>query len=310
MSAPGCSDGSAAVDEQLCGTAPTAIAWVALEQSGPWGARAFTQSHLDPALGRELEERAAEHRARPALIRRPGRHPDGGSGEHPSGRHVLVASTHPGRSWLLEGTVTSPSELLGLDWPSLARGDADAVHRSLPTTTLSSRPVLLACTNGRRDVCCAVQGRPVALGAHAEHPGQVWEVTHTSGHRFAPTTVLLPSGTLHGRVDVARAGALLRAAARGETVLEGSRGRSTWTGPAQAAELAVRRQEGILALDAVTVTQPVPAGDRSWLSVVTHADGRAWRVTTVSRDTGETRPESCGAALRPVVHTVSLVETV
>jgi NAD(P)-dependent dehydrogenase (short-subunit alcohol dehydrogenase family) len=38
------------------------------------------------------------------------------------------------------------------------------------------------------------------VAAEARFPGQVWEATHTSGHRFAPTTVLLPSGALHGRV--------------------------------------------------------------------------------------------------------------
>ena len=90
-----CSTGSAAVGEQLAGSAPLAVAWVALEQNGPWGPKAFTDSHLDPDVGRKLEALAAEHQVRPCLIRSPGRHADKPTaGEHP--RRVLVAFTRPG----------------------------------------------------------------------------------------------------------------------------------------------------------------------------------------------------------------------
>ena len=71
-----CSLESARLGEQLAGSAPYAVAWVAIEQNGPWGAKAFTASHLDPDLGREIESRAAAYDVRPSLIRRPGRHAD------------------------------------------------------------------------------------------------------------------------------------------------------------------------------------------------------------------------------------------
>ncbi|HEX5771780.1 MAG TPA: sucrase ferredoxin, partial [Nocardioidaceae bacterium] len=76
MTEESCSEQSAAVHEPMAGTAPHALAWVALEQNGPWGARAFSQSHLDPDVGRAIEDTAAEYDVRPALIRRPGRHAD------------------------------------------------------------------------------------------------------------------------------------------------------------------------------------------------------------------------------------------
>lgn len=311
MSAPPtplrCSDGSEAVREQLAGTAPCALAWVALEQSGPWGARAFTQSHLDPAVGGAIEDRAAEHDVRPALIRGPGRHADDPTTSAERPRTVLVASTRPGVTWLLEGSVRNPADLLQLDWAALRRGDVDAVRRSLPALEPSSRAHLLVCTNAKRDVCCAVKGRPVALGAAAAHPGQVWEVTHTSGHRFAPTTVLLPAGTLHGRVDVARAGELLRAAERGATVLDGSRGRSTWPAPAQVAELAVREQHTVLSLDALTVRAHAALDGDTWSTDLEHVDGRAWRVVTTLADVGVERAESCGKPLKPLTFTTASV---
>jgi hypothetical protein len=295
-----CSARSVRAGEQLAGSAPQAVAWVALEQSGPWGAKAFTASHLDPALGRAIEAAAVTVGVRPCLIRRPGRHPDP-AGRGP--RRLLVASTVPGATWLLSGELGGPDELLALDWAALAGGDLEAVRRSIPALSLEPAPQLLVCTNGTRDVCCATLGRPVASEAAAARPSQVWEVTHTSGHRLAPTAVVLPHGTLHGRLDGTAAVALLDAAARGETVLEGHRGRSTWPAPGQVAELAVRGRSGELQLDALSVSRD---GD-GWL--VRHADGRRWWVRVDRASAGVERPESCGKpAVEMARHLVEVEE--
>ena len=292
MTDVGCSARSAAIEEPMAATSPYALGWVALEQGGPWGVRALTQSHLDPRVGRALEEAGAANHVRPALIRRPGRRAHRATED--GRRHVLVAHTRPGSTWLLEGVVDDPAELLGLDLAAVAAGDQHEVRRALPTLRGARRPHLLICTNGRRDACCAVVGRPVALGAATRFPEHVWETTHTSGHRFAPTAVLLPAGTLHGRLDVEAATELLRAAERGRTVLEGSRGRSTWPIEAQAAELAVREQERVLDLDALEVLDRSGDDDGSWLVHVGHADGRSWRVRVAATASESARPESCG----------------
>ncbi|HET6626073.1 MAG TPA: sucrase ferredoxin [Nocardioidaceae bacterium] len=304
MSAVSCSDGSLVAGEQLAGTAPHAVAWLALEQSGPWGPKAFTDSHLDPDLGRWIEATAAAHSTRPSLIRRPGRHADPHPGPE-SGhdrRRLLLASTRPDGCWLLAGTIDGPARVRDLDWPALERGDLQAVRRSLPQLEPSTAGHLLVCTNGRRDVCCATKGRPVALGLAARYPGRVWEVTHTSGHRFAPTTVLLPAGTLHGRLDVDTAAGVLAASDRGETVLAGSRGRSTWPSAAQVAELLVREETGELALDAVRIGAHQSTGDHAWTTEVLHRDGRVWCVDTIARESGVHRAESCGKALKPMAY--------
>ncbi|RZI80471.1 MAG: sucrase ferredoxin, partial [Microbacterium sp.] len=211
-----CTDATAAAGEALIGSAPAAVAWVCLEQNGPWGKKAWTDSHLDHDLGGRIEALAESHRVRPSLIRRPGRSEDVAA---TGVRTVLIGHTHPDRSWLLVGTVSDPATLLDLDWAAVAAGDRDAVLASLPSLSPSDEPHLLVCTNGTRDACCARLGRPIAAHASAAYPGRVWEVTHTSGHRFAATTVLLPSGTLHGRVLDATL--LLAAADRGELALTG-----------------------------------------------------------------------------------------
>lgn len=293
-SSPGarCSTLSEAAGEQLVGSAPRAAGWVALEQNGPWGARAFTASHLDHELGAALETAATMAGVRPMLVRRPGRHAD----DHRAARHrLLVAHSLPGRTWLLSADVADPAEVLALDWRAVAEGDLTATRISLPSLRPVEEPHLLVCTNGTRDVCCAVTGRPVAASAALSHPDQVWETTHTSGHRFAPTAVLLPHGTLHGRLDGASAGELLDAAVRGETVIAGTRGRSAWSPAGQVAEHAVREATGELALEALTVS---PAG-ADWS--VRHRDGRTWLVAVRSEPLPDVeRPESCGKAALPM----------
>lgn len=284
-----CSLESARLGEQLAGSAPYAVAWVAIEQNGPWGAKAFTSSHLDPALGKEIESRAAAYDVRPSLIRSPGRHADD---HHEGQRRLLLAYSLPGASWLAEGCIDSAEEVLDLDWAALAAGDAS----SFGFLERTDRPHLLVCTNGTRDVCCATYGRPIAAAARAAHPEQVWEVTHTSGHRFAPTTVLLPFGTLHGRLTSAAAIEILEEASEGRTVLTGSRGRSCWGAAGQVAELAVREETGELGLNALEVDGD---GD-TW--TVTHRDGRTWQVTTTVQDTGLERAESCAKGLVPLSH--------
>ena len=50
-------------------------------------------------------------------------------------------------------------------------------------------PLYLVCTHGKRNVCCARLGGPLAQALAARHPGQVWETTHVGGHRFAANLV-------------------------------------------------------------------------------------------------------------------------
>ena len=285
-----CSALSAALDEPMGGTAPYAVGWLAVEQPGPWGRKALTDSRLDVDLGVRLDRACAAVGVRPALVRRPGRDPL----PTPPGRTVLAAHTTPGDSWLYSARV---EDVGALEWEALAAavaaGDADAVRRLLPGAS-PSPPHLLVCSNGRRDVCCALQGRPVALAAAVAAPDRVWEATHLGGHRFAPTAAVLPTGMVHGRLDAEAAVAVLDAADRGEVVVESARGRTTWSAPGQAAELAVRRATGEQSADALRITED----DAGWL--VTHADGRAWRVGVAEQTARTSRPESCGKDAAPL----------
>jgi len=271
--------------EPLPGTAVVAAGWVVVEQPGPWGAKAPTQSHLDPEFGGDFDDACKKVDVRFGLIRSPGRHSDATERSH----QVFVASTAPGRTWLLGGCVGDPTELDQLDLDAVGRGDLGSVTASLPALAPVEGPLVLVCTNGKRDECCALLGRPLVSALAKIAPGRVWEANHLGGHRFAPTATFLPAGTMHGHLTPESAATVLDAAARGETVLTGLRGRSTWTKRGQAAEIAVRRLTGELALDALTV-----AGEDLESVTVWHRDGRFWTVPVTSAPADPPRPESCG----------------
>ena len=280
-----CSELSAQLAEPLPGTAAVAGTWLCLEQRGPWGHSAATQSHLDPKLGAELSERADRAGVRLQLIRRPGPHAD-----VPGPRRAYLANTDPTSGWLRRADLDDPAELLDLDLERTASGEHCGWGRAEPA------PLLLVCTNGRRDRCCAVRGRAL-VGALSDRGNAVWETTHTGGHRFAPAAVLLPSGYTYGRITADDAGAALSAAAAGKLALPGCRGRSTWSRAGQAAELAVRRELDEDLLDVLVVEEDGTTDARGRDRVrVRHRDGRAWTVPVARHDPATGRPTSCGGA--------------
>ncbi|MFE7558549.1 sucrase ferredoxin [Kitasatospora sp. NPDC057500] len=284
-----CATLSRELSEPLAATAATATTWLLVEQNGPWGAKALGESHLDPAVGRALDGATAGTGVRVALIRRPGRHADC----LPTARHeVVVAHTvpAPGRSWVRRHEVSAPAELLALDFAALGAGD----HGGLGAPHVGG-PIALVCTNGRRDRCCALLGRPLAADLAAAGHSEVWEVTHLGGHRFSPTMLVLPYGYAYGRLTAESAKEVLAATASGHMVPEWSRGCSGWERPGQAADHAVRLATGETGADAFTVAQH-PDGAGRWRVEVRHEDGRCWEVRVVEGVSEPPRPESCGKA--------------
>ena len=288
-----CSTASLELDEPLAGTAATARTWLLLEQPGPWGAKALTSSHLDPALGRALEAATKGTGVRIALIRRPGRHADLGT---PAARQVYAAHTMPGGVWLHAATVRDPQDLLGLDFAALGRGEHQTFDSVLGARPHSGDPLALVCTNGKRDRCCALLGRPLAAELATSGVEGVWEVTHLGGHRFSPTLLVLPYGYAYGRAQAHAVKEVLHSVQDGRIVVEGCRGNSAWERPGQAAELAVRTAVREDAADVLSVVGTRGAAPR-WEVTVAHADGRRWRVVVAQGASAPLRPESCGTSV-------------
>ena len=59
---------------------------------------------------------------------------------------------------------------------------------------------VLVCTHGTRDRCCGAMGTALALQCVADGI-RLRRTSHTGGHRFAPTAVLLPEGTAWAFLD-------------------------------------------------------------------------------------------------------------
>lgn len=273
---------SSLVAEPMAGTAVVATAWLCIEQPGPWGHDALTDSHLDPILAHELAARAAATGVRVSLIRHAGRHADT---HRMQPRRVFVAHTRPGTSWLERATITDPKQLLDLDLHAIAAG----MEPGLGVRT--DDPLLMVCTNGRRDVCCALWGRE--LVAELADGETVWECSHTGGHRFAPTGVLLPSGYCYGRMDVELGRRLLSTT---HVVTDGCRGRSTWEQAGQVAELAVREATGDHDPDSLFV-----GAVRDNRVPVSHINGTHWTVTLAEVTGRVARLPKCGAEPVPPV---------
>jgi hypothetical protein len=260
-----------AADVPLAGTAPVAPRWACLEHRGAWP-RDIT-SHTDPAIV-GFAARAAATGFRLQLIRRPGRRSDDAR------MRLYLADTTPPGAHTTVVTVAGPDDLLDLPLPPEG-------------TRLPGRPVdepmLLVCTHGRRDRCCALDGRALVKALVEAGEPDVWECSHLGGHRFAPTALVLPTGYLYGRLDIATAVQARKAAELGEVETALCRGRSAFSAAGQVADLAVREAAHIRCADALTVEGTTVRGDTD----------KAWRVEVRER-VGVPHPTSCGVAALPV----------
>jgi hypothetical protein len=227
-----CHDGS----ESSAATAPEASrAWLLIEHDGPWPAEAVDAAL--PAPLRDLAMRADGLGIRVQLIRRPGRRParDGHGDGGPRKPAVLAGWTVGAAPWLRRVGGAD----LGKRLADLAAGQVPAAFWT-PVTA----PVFLVCAHGRRDVCCARYGGPLARALAARYPGQVWETTHVGGHRYAANLVLLPHGLYYGPVDEEAAVEAIDSYQRGEVAAGRYRGRAGQPREAQAASCARLCQAG------------------------------------------------------------------
>lgn len=97
---------------------------------------------------------------------------------------------------------------------------------------------LLICTHGRRDQCCGSLGTTVhellgQLWAGSAAPARRQRISHTGGHRFAPTSITLPDGYLWSHLDAEAADRLVRRVDPPEAFALNCRGCSLFPSPAR-----------------------------------------------------------------------------
>ncbi|MGL5867209.1 MAG: sucrase ferredoxin, partial [Dermatophilaceae bacterium] len=245
-----CSAASRHRADPIAGTAPHAVRWLLVEHPGPWAAQPLATPPLLGQFGSEIDLRCAEFQGRVLLIRRPG--------SRPAGDQVLrwFAVDTVRQTWV-RGTWRTTADLAAA---------VRSLGREFATSESQAPPMVLVCTHGTRDACCAVRGRPIVAALAREWPDEVWECTHLGGHRFAGTVLSLPDGTCFGRLDTDTAPRVLTEHRSGRTSARYLRGSTRHEPVVQAAVAAVLEQYGPARLGDV---EPgvVDRGDRGTTTV-------------------------------------------
>ena len=191
--APRCSEWARSVDLDPVGSVGSYRGYVMVEVPLPWPRDVSEIPYLGP-ISRWAG--AAGFRVQ-ALVPRPERDPR------------LVVHTAGGGDWWT-GYTRRSGAAGGVSAEGLVEL-AESLAGQLPgagETGDRDRDVLV-CTHGRRDVCCGSAGTGLALellagggfdggGAGSSAAGgrvAVYRTSHTGGHRFAPTFLILPEGT-------------------------------------------------------------------------------------------------------------------
>ncbi|MQA14584.1 MAG: sucrase ferredoxin [Pseudonocardiaceae bacterium] len=293
---PRCADLAGELGESPAGSAPPIRSLLLVEHPGPWPKDVGTRL-LDDALDEQgrahLQRLRSESGLRPLLIRRPG------GREAPVRPAVFVGGCTPAARWLERIPVR--------DYRDLARLDLDAVaHGQGGLGEPVDGPLLLVCTHGRKDACCAVRGRPLAAALARHHREQTWECTHFGGDRFAGNLLMAPHGLLFGPLEPATAVGTVDAVLAGQVPLASLRGRSGIPPFAQHAEIAVRARTGFTGLDEVLAGDCEVDGDEAAVEV--HTTERGYRVRLRRRPLGVHGSSSCAGAFTPTGVDVLAVE--
>lgn len=253
-----------------------ARAWLLVEHPGPWPERV---EHLtEPAALAGMVRAAQAAGVRPQLIRRAGR----GRRATPPLR-VYVGWSQGPDVWLETRELNDHSELADLDLKAVAAGKAPGWGERV------DEPVVLVCTHGKRNACCARTGAPLARHLTARFGDLVWETTHVGGDRYAANLVCLPHGVYYGNLGPADGEEAVSSYLDGRVVLENLRGRAGLPEAAQAAEHAVRAETGVL--DVADVTVESLSGTSPYEAVLSAGGNRYRVVVERAEESGGCGPE-------------------
>ena len=274
LSAPlRCSALAEELGEPLAGTVDQRRRWLLLEDRSAWGTDAVAER-----FGADAAATAKRLGLRLQLVRRHEGDPAGDSV-----RRAILVDTEAAA--MAVRTVRGPGDL---DVETLA---TMPLHEfGAPLTD----PILLVCTNGRRDACCALRGRALTLALATEHAERTWECTHLGGHRFAANLVCLPHGIVYGRVSPDEGARLADLYLAGKLDPEHLRGRSAWPAPAQVAEVELQRRLGLRGVDDLRLVSAVGEGAQATVAL-SGPDGAEHRLELRAERVDPPRPTSCRA---------------
>jgi hypothetical protein len=227
-----CSDFARSIDLSPAGTAISASVIAVIETPLPWPKPVFDHDLL-LGLKSKFETKSG-----------PGR--------------ILASVPHPGLAaeysvvrtfWrTADGTINAAHQVPDGELVKFAAELAETGQfaPSFETSRLSGNNYSLVCTQGSHDICCGGAGMRYAVTLEQNDAlTTVMRVSHTGGHRFAPTALTFPDGRMWAFLTPQDAQAL---ADRSVSTAElAPKCRGWWgaaPGPAQAAEIAVWSRVG------------------------------------------------------------------
>ena len=230
--APKCSSHSRLISADPCGTALSVEALILVETPLPWPKPALDHPLLE-GLSSTMETSLGLTRVLAVVP----------NNDEP-GIGVLIYQRDEigAKSWAFRPQ--NPSDLA-----QFASDIVTMTPDQLATTPGSLDPpdlAVLICTQGSHDICCGSEGTKLADELQQRAPGlNVFRVSHTGGHRFAPTAMTLPDGRMWAYLDADTTLSILELTGEPSTLSAQCRG--WWgapSGPGQVAERAVFQQMG------------------------------------------------------------------
>ena len=165
--------------------------FVFVEWRLPWKRDIFDDASLgavQAAVGRAAE------RGEPTRML--GLVPGSGSGS-PAGTARLIRYSHTGANYVRTEALIEVDEFADQVIDVVDGGEPGPVHDPGEVRDL------MICTHGRRDRRCGAEGlRLFERVASRWDDVRVWRISHTGGHRFAPTGISFPEGWFWGNLDV------------------------------------------------------------------------------------------------------------
>jgi hypothetical protein len=279
-----CAAVSSAGAEPLAATASRIDSWIVLEYRGLWNRDVLGGSLLSDELKGHLREQLhALGPSRLLFVKKPERRAQ-------SRRQVWFGTSRPREERFFHLEVDHLNDLQDFDFAGALAGGG------VPGVPLE-HPLLVVCTHGKRDRCCAKSGRPLYDALRQETESSwVWQSTHVGGDRFAGNVVVLPQALYYGRVEAERALTVLEAHDAGRIDLEHYRGRAAYAFQVQAAEHAIREAERLDGIDDLVFLGCVREGEDAWRVRFGVPEGAAFEADVAAELADEPVYLTCGAA--------------
>ncbi|WP_420629879.1 sucrase ferredoxin [Candidatus Leptofilum sp.] len=273
-----CTDWSLAIDEPLAGTAVSNKVWLFLEYNQPWAANATSDNSLPQSVQDWLAGQGGLVNGRLQFIKQP-------RGERTHWA-FFVACFSDADSRIYRFDLPSYDDLFALDLSAIVAGKA----RYDANRTAEAH--ILVCTNGKRDVCCALHGVALLRALASANVPNLWETTHLGGHRFAPTLLTLPDGVNYGLLHPQDVPQFLTHLQNRTLWLEKLRGRVCYEPVVQVAEQYLRQETADFRLDTYQHTATQTLGEGVWQVQFQASGGQTHIVTIETAEPLTTYPSS------------------